>query len=34
MRLVDDRGQAMVEFVIVLPIMLFLIFMIVYAGIG
>src|SRR5690349_20078611 len=34
MRLVDDRGQAMVEFVIVLPFMLFLIFMIAYAGIG
>src|SRR6476646_6114762 len=34
MRLVDDRGQAMVEFIIVLPVMLFLIFMIAYAGIG
>jgi hypothetical protein len=33
-RLRDDRGQAMVEFIIVLPIMLFLVFMIAYAGIG
>ena len=33
-RLGNDRGQAMVEFVIVLPFMLFLIFMIAYAGIG
>jgi hypothetical protein len=33
-RLRDDRGQAMVEFVIVLPIMLVLIFFIAYAGIG
>jgi len=33
-RLNNDRGQAMVEFVIVLPLMLLLLFFIAYAGIG